>query len=309
MLARWLRCLTFFNLALIVGWCLWAWPRSPWLALIGVVIGLLSGKVWLGLQFLTMVAFKKAKGLACPAPAQVMHAWSQETRESARQFMWQMPWAEWAAPDHVPDSANGQRGVVLVHGWMCNRAVWTQALEQLRAQNIPCIAVSLPLLLHRIETARPTLDAALRRMHAATGVAPLVMAHSMGGLVVRDWLRSVPADPGDRAHLPGDVLTIGSPHHGSLLAHCVLGANVEQMRPRSEWLQALERDEAQPGSAFSNVRWHCAFADCDNVVFPESTSQLAGAQPHLIGGYAHVQMLTSPQLWDVARALLVRAQR
>ena len=79
--------LTFFNLALTVGWCLWAWPRSPWLALIGVVIGVLSGKLWLGLQFLTMVAFKKGKGLACPAPAQVMHAWSQETKESARQFI------------------------------------------------------------------------------------------------------------------------------------------------------------------------------------------------------------------------------
>ncbi|MPN07556.1 hypothetical protein SDC9_154827 [bioreactor metagenome] len=179
-------------------------------------------------------------------------------------------------------------------------------MEQLRARNVPCVAVSLPLLLHRIECARPALDAAVRRLHAATGMAPVLAAHSMGGLVVRDWLRGLPEGGESDAVIPPDVLTIGSPHHGSLLACFVMGANVRQMRPGSQWLDRLREDEARVGSAFSRVRWHCVYSDCDNVVFPESTTVLDEADAHLLAGYAHVQMLSAPAMWALLHALVAR---
>ncbi|QNP49987.1 alpha/beta fold hydrolase [Diaphorobacter aerolatus] len=303
MVAWWLRAVGFFNVLCLMAWIAWAWPRSPWLAGFGVLLFMLFGRFWLGLQFLVMQAFKWHGGLPRAARASVFRAWNAETRESARQFAWQIPWREWAVPDHLPEDSGGRRGVVLVHGWMCNRAVWTQLMEQLRKENIPYVAVSLPMLLHTIETARPALDSAVRRLHAATGLAPLLVGHSMGGLVLRDWLR---AQSTGSELVPLAAVTIGSPHQGSPLALCVTGANVRQMRPDSAWLAQLRRDESQPGSAFSRVRWHCVYSDCDNVVFPESTSQLANTDHHLLAGYAHVQMLAAPPLWALVRSLVAR---
>ncbi|QIL81893.1 alpha/beta fold hydrolase [Diaphorobacter sp. HDW4A] len=301
MVAWWLRAVSVFNVICVVAWVAWAWPRSAWLAIAGIALFMLAGRLWLGLQFWIMQTYKRRLGLSVAARGAVLKAWNAETQESARQFAWQIPWREWAVPDHLPANAQGRRGVVLVHGWLCNRAVWTQTMLQLRAQNIPYVAVSLPMLLHRIATARLTLDAAVRHLHTATGVAPLLVGHSMGGLVLRDWLRSQP--PAGEL-VPHVVITIGSPHHGSPMAMCAMGTNVKEMRPGSRWLAQLRSDEAEGGSAFSRVRWHCVYSDCDNVVFPESTSQLANAETHLLAGYAHVQMLVAPQLWALIESQL-----
>ncbi len=306
MIAWWLRAVSLFNVVLLVVWCVWAWQRSPWLALAGVVFFICFGRIWLGMQFVIMQIYRQRLSLNRPTGAQVLAAWNAETKESARHFAWLMPWREWAVPDHLPVDCNGKQGVVLVHGWLCNRAVWTHTMKQLRAQNIPFVAVSLPMMLHPIETARPTVDAAVRRLHAATGVAPLLVAHSMGGLVVRDWLRSQSAEDAQSDWVPRDALTIGSPHRGSPLALCVTGPNATQMRPNSVWLRQLRSDEAQSGSAFSRMRWHCVFSDCDNVVFPESTSMLEPASQHLLAGYAHVQLLESPEVGALIRDLLIK---
>lgn len=312
MVAWWLRAVSLFNVLCVIAWCAWAWPRSPWLAAAGVVLAMLAGRLWLGLQFLVMQAWRRRLQLPPPDPNVVLRAWNAETHESARCFAWLMPWREHAVADHLPADAAGRTGVVLVHGWLCNRAVWTEAMRGLRARNIPFIAVSLPLFLHRIENARGTLEAAAKRMQSATGQRPLLVAHSMGGLVVRDWLRSLEGDAVDALHVPAEVVTIGSPHHGSLLAYCAGGTNVQQMRPGSRWLAQLQCDEARAGSAFARVHWHCVFSDCDNVVFPEATAQLGSApssssphsQSHSLAGYAHVQMLAAPQLWTLVRSLL-----
>ncbi len=309
MVAWCLRGIAVFNVLFLSAWCVWSWPHSPWLTGLGVLLFLLSGRIWLGLQFWMMWAYKRKQGLPAPVDVQLIGAWNSESKESARQFAWLMPWCEWAEPDYLPADAQGRQGVqgvVLVHGFMCNRAMWTDAMRELRARNIPFVAVSLPLLINNVEDARATVDSAVRRVHAATGMAPLMMSHSMGGLVARDWLRGLPAEQLGADWVPETVITIGSPHHGTPLAHWMWGRNVEQMRPGNAWLAELARDEAQPGSAFSRVRWHCVYSDCDNVVFPESTSQLEPAERLWLRGYAHVQMLQAPELWALVHASLRR---
>lgn len=308
MVAWWLRVVSVFNVLCVMAWCAWAWPRSPWLAVAGVAFALMAGRLWLGMEFLAMLAFKRRMRLGRPGLDAVMHAWSAETHVSARCFAWLMPWREWAVPDHLPPDAQGRQGIVLVHGWLCNRAVWTDVMRDLRALDVPFIAVSLPLLLHRIEDARPMLDSAARRLCSATGLPALMMAHSMGGLVVRDWLRGLDGGDPQAAHLPRDVVTVASPHRGSPLAHCMWGANVRQMLPAGEWLGRLRADEAREGSAFSRVRWHCVFSDCDNVVFPEANCVLDAAQVFPLAGYAHMQMLRAPKLHALVSSLLGRAQ-
>lgn len=302
MVAWWLRGAALVNLACLVLWLAWAWPQSVPLALGGALLWLLGARLWLGTQFVTMTAVRRSAGEAPLPPGTVLKAWNAECKASLRAFGWDMPWAEHAQADYVPDRPVGSAGVVLVHGWLCNRAMWADALHHLRANGVPCVAVSMPLLLHRIGTGRPVLDAAARRMQAATGQRPVVVAHSMGGLVVRDWLRSLPEV--DAPHRPDTVVTVASPHHGTWPAYWALGPNVAQMRPGNAWLQQLQTDEARPGSVAQRVRWHCALSDTDNLVFPSSTCVLPGAQVLWLRGMAHVQMLQAPALWNVVKRLV-----
>src|SRR3954466_2871074 len=51
----------------------------------------------------------------------LVRAWLGEWVVSTRTFGWRLPWRAAAIPDHLPVSARGRRGVVLVHGFLCNR--------------------------------------------------------------------------------------------------------------------------------------------------------------------------------------------
>jgi pimeloyl-ACP methyl ester carboxylesterase len=81
------------------------------------------------------------------------------------------------------------RGVVLVHGFLCNRAFWTPWLAPLRARGHAFVAVTLEPAFGSIDDYAPAIEAAVRRVTEATGQAPLIVGHSMGGLAIRAWLR------------------------------------------------------------------------------------------------------------------------
>lgn len=305
MVAWWLRGMTVLSLLVLLAWLTWVWPHSvPW-ALAGVLLGLLSRRLWVGAQFAYMVLAKRRCGEPLPPAAVLWQAWNAECQIALRSFGWDMAWAEQAQADYVPERNVGSAGVVLVHGWLCNRAAWADALHQLRAAGVPCVAVSMPLLLHRIGTGRAVLDVAAQRIRAVTGQRPVVVAHSMGGLMVRDWLRSLPQ--ADAPQRPQAVVTVGTPHQGTWMAYAAWGPNVAQMRPGSSWLRQLQAEEARAGSAASQLRWHCALSEIDNIVFPGTTALLPGATPLWLHHMAHMQMLHAPALWALVLQLVAQS--
>jgi triacylglycerol esterase/lipase EstA (alpha/beta hydrolase family) len=111
-------------------------------------------------------------------------------------------------------------------------------------------------------------------------VAPLVVAHSMGGLAVRAWLHAS-ADANAAKH----VITIGTPHRGTWLARFGLTRNGHQMRIDNTWLGELQGREAAIGARFT-----CFYSHCDNIVFPPSTATLPGADNRHVPATAHVHL-------------------
>jgi triacylglycerol lipase len=61
----------------------------------------------------------------------------------------------------------------------------------------------------------------------------MVIAHSMGGLVLRDYLRHHSGAKVAR------LVTVGTPHEGSMHAWMAMGVCLAQMRPGNAWLAAL----------------------------------------------------------------------
>ena len=71
---------------------------------------------------------------------------------------------------------------------------------------------------------------------AATGAARVaIVGHSMGGLVARAYLRRY------GSHKVSLVMTLGTPHHGSVHAWLFPGTSLAQLRPGNAWLAELNR--------------------------------------------------------------------
>lgn len=287
---------TVLSLAL---WCLWAWPRSPVLAGVGMALPLLGLMLVMGWQFAWMHRTNALDAVPRASAAQVWRAWWSEMGTALLVFGWRQPFRSHAQPDWLPGAQQGPqpRGVVLVHGFQCNRAVWWPWFAPLRAGGHAYVAVNLEPAFGSIDRYAPLIDAAVQRVTEATGRAPVLVCHSMGGLAARAWLSAFEADA--RVHR---VITLGTPHGGTLLAEFGYTENGQQMRRASAWLEALQgRENPARAQLFT-----CWYSNCDNIVFPASTAVLAGAEPRWIAGVAHVQMALHPQVVQTCLQELAR---
>lgn len=228
-----------------------------------------------------------------PAPrasvGQMLRAWWGEVMTAPGVFYWRQPFRSQAMPDFLPAQAKGRRGLVLVHGFVCNRGLWNPWMRRLQAAGVPFVAVNLEPVFGSIDAYAAVVEAAVQRLEAATGLAPVIVAHSMGGLAVRAWLRSANADA--RVHR---VVTIGSPHHGTWLGRFGRTTNTRQMKRGGRWLQQLAAEE--PPDRYR--RFTCFYSHCDNIVFPPSTATLAGADNRHLEGWSHVHLAFHPAVFD-----------
>lgn len=292
MLERLQRLTTLGLLASAALWALQAWRGGqPGWAMGGAALIVFGYALVLGAEFV-LLHFAHGNDPAPRAtPAHLLRAWWGEVCAAPMVFCWRQPFLSRRWPDHLPATAQGRRGLLLVHGFVCNRGLWNPWLERLHANGTPCVAVNLEPVFGSIDDYMATIETAVARLEAATGLAPVVVAHSMGGLALRRWW----AESRNTARVH-HAITIGTPHHGTWLARFALTPNGREMQLDSPWLQDLARRESNQPTA----RLTCFYGHCDNIVFPPSTATLEGAENRHLPGVAHVHMATRPEPWDEA---------
>lgn len=300
--ARWQRWLVALHWLLMAAWVLGFWRRSPALALAGLAAVPLLSRLCMLPQFLLMAWVCRHDETPRLGPARLLRAWWAESRWAALVFGWWQPFRERAVADWLPPrqpGASAPRGVVLVHGFLCNRAFWTPWFALLRARGHAFVAVTLEPAFGSIDGYAPAIDAAVRRVAEATGRAPLVVGHSMGGLAIRAWMRAAPGADA-RVHR---VVTLGAPHRGTWPAAHARSANGAQMRLHGPWVRQLRAQEP-PGRAVLFVCW---YSNGDNVAYPPAAAMLEGADNRFIAGVAHVEMAFDPRVLRDCLALLQEA--
>lgn len=253
-----------------------------WAALVSAVVVLNIHALPLAAEFAMLSRLEPDPGVPKPSARTLLRAWWGEVRIGVQVFCWRQPFLSSKYPDRLQPSAARHRGVVLIHGFVCNRGLWNPWMRRLSAMDVPFIAVNLEPIFGSIDSYVRTVDDAIARMQAVSGQAPVVVAHSMGGLAVRAWMREPGTDR--RVH---SVVTVGTPHAGTTLASLALAGNVRQMRRSSPWLQGLAACEpADRMSLFT-----CYYGNCDNISAPASTGTLPGADNRHLPGVAHVHLI------------------
>lgn len=300
-LARLQQALTLWTLACALGWLAWLWPYSPTLALAGFFTLTLGYAGVLALEFVLLVAVARGDPAPRPTPLELVGAWAREVRMALQVFAWRQPFHWRAVPDHLDgERVAGRHGVVLVHGFLCNRGFWTPWLRRLRAEGRAVVAVNLEPVFGSIDDYALIVHGAVQRVREATGRPPVLVCHSMGGVAARAWLRTFRDE-----YPPAHVVTLGSPHAGTWLARFSHLPNGRQMRQDSVWMQAL----GQAWSAHLAVRFTCWYSNCDNIVMPPSTATLPGADNRLLTGAAHIDLAFRPQVMAHTLDLLATLDR
>ncbi|RZI43072.1 alpha/beta fold hydrolase [Herbaspirillum sp. HC18] len=224
-----------------------------------------------------------------------------EFRATMTASSWTMPFhsfskREAAHSDGLP--------VLLIHGYGCNSGYWHPLSKVLVKANITHYAIDLEPVIGGIDEYVPMIHEAVERLCRDSGYDRIVIvAHSMGGLATRAYLR----DHGSKRI--AKVVTLGTPHHGTGLAHFGVGLNTHQMRwtateqegLASKWLRTLQATE-DPAlyRLFISIYSHH-----DNIISPQTSSHLAGAKNIELHAVGHVALASAPTV----QALVIREIR
>lgn len=297
MTARLLRVVVVL-LAVAAAWWAYHWGRQGMVlaAAVGVLLIMLIHVPVLAVEFLAMHAVNRRDPAPRATLVELVRAWWAECRLGLQVFAWWQPFFARRHKDHLGDTHRGRRGVVLVHGFMCNRGMWNGWMPRLKALDIPFVAVTLEPTFASIDRYVATVDDAVRRLTVATGLAPVVVAHSMGGLATRAWLRSLQRNaPTAPVHeLVQGVITLGTPHRGTAIGRLNPAPNVMEMRMESGWLHELAGTE----STALRRKFVCYYSHCDNIVFPASSATLRDADNRHVRAMAHMQLIEHPEVFD-----------
>jgi pimeloyl-ACP methyl ester carboxylesterase len=208
---------------------------------------------------------------------------------------------------HPPQETKPVQGasgkpLLLVHGYLCNGGYWVPMRPAIPA-GYTVYTHTLKGIFSGIADYGGALAARIDDIYVAHGNQPVtVIAHSMGGLAMRDVLAK-----GADAKV-ATLITLGTPHSGTVAAQIRVGQNAKDMVPNSRWQRdALAWQEANtPASRVKLVAvltWH------DNIVFPQASAHEVGARfPQLekleLAGVGHVEMVSHKAVHAIVRPYL-----
>ena len=193
------------------------------------------------------------------------------------------------------DDRSARRPVVFLHGYAQHTANFLWLMRRLRRDGWTHLySVRHTTARGDIERSARRFGEALDRIRRGTGADSVdVVAHSMGGLVARAYVRQR-----GRASGIARLVTLGTPHQGTLVFPGLrLDPMVAQMRPTSPFLARLAEDDPVP-----------ALVDCiaiysadDAVVVPPSAGYWPGAFNIELRGLGHMSLLFSRRVHELVR--------
>ena len=202
------------------------------------------------------------------------------------------------------DAAAAATPVLLVHGMVDNRSIFTLMRRSLRRCGFCQVrTVNYSVFTSDVRVAAAGLGRTVEQVCADTGYERVhLVAHSLGGVVARYYVQRLAGDA--RVHT---LVTLGAPHGGTLAAQVaarVLPLRLcRQLRPGSDLIAELA--EPAPGC---RTRFLAVWSDLDQLIYPKTNARIEHpdlvADNVLVPGLGHMSLPAAAQVArTVSRAL------
>lgn len=206
--------------------------------------------------------------------------------------LWLVVGASYEAVYEGEGEARGRRHpVVLLHGFAMNRTNWIWLGRRLARRGIGPLYGTTYFSPQSVRRSAEHLARFVDEVRAREQCERVdIVAHSLGGVVARYYVERL-----DGARKIGRVVTIGSPHKGTVIAR--LGALFPSAREtfhNSAFYAELGPLSPQNGVAFTSV-WSRA----DAIIEPPESSSIAPAgEDRVFDDLGHLSLLLSPRVLD-----------
>jgi len=202
----------------------------------------------------------------------------------------------------VGDVEAAGRPILLVHGMADNRAIFTVLTRGLRKRGFQhVVSVYYPPTTNDIRAAARRLSTEVEALVAGSGHERIhLVSHSLGGVIARYYVQRL---GGDRR--VDTLVTLGTPHGGTLVAHLLPLQLGRQLRPGSDLIRELA--EPAPGC---RTRFMVYWSALDQLVIPPQNALLDHPDLHAhnvqVHGVGHMSLPIHGRLVHEISALLSR---
>ena len=188
-------------------------------------------------------------------------------------------------------SKKGKRPILLVHGYANNSIVWVYYRWKLNRFGFgPLYTVNLRGLFRPISVYAEQIREVAALIEMETGIKELILiGHSMGGVVSFLYATKLAA-PGKIT----DLITIGSPLKGTIVARFGVGPNARELQRDSKLLKEIKEDI----SFYKEMRVYHVATKTDELVIPYTSEIIGGSSERrlILNDVGHVSLLFSSRV-------------
>ena len=203
------------------------------------------------------------------------------------------------------DVSAASRPVVLVHGIVDNRTIFTLLRRGLRRRGFSCQRTfSYGPQTTDVRATAARLGDFVERVCEETGSESVyVVGHSLGGLIARYYVQRAGGDR--RVHT---LVTLGTPHSGTRAARLLPHRLVRQLRPGSDLLDEL----CEPAQECS-TRFLVFYSDVDQLIVPAHCARLdhpdLDVRNVLVPGVGHMSLpISGGVVHEICRSFVQRTR-
>lgn len=248
---------------------------------------------WTAVAHARFRSFHRRRGLSYPPLG--VRGWARFYARTvvsvARVWAWWLRSLLGGSPGGAASPASGEP-VLCIHGFFLGESSQWGLRRYLERRGRRTVGVFLGWPYRSPDAYARSLRRRLEELLDAPGARLDAVAHSMGGLVLRQVLAEAP----ELAGRIGRVVTLGTPHHGTgLLRRLRFGPVYRMMAPGAPYLEELPAfAESAPGAEVTTVA-----SRHDLVVYPVETAHLEGAERITLEGVGHLGLLTEREVHDL----------
>ncbi|NLZ27613.1 MAG: alpha/beta fold hydrolase [Firmicutes bacterium] len=185
---------------------------------------------------------------------------------------------------------------ILLHGYGVNKLCFAYLYLRLKSfGDANVIPINIGPLFTSIENQAMNLARKVETILTATGAKKVnIIAHSQGGLISRHYMQFLQG-----YEKVNKLVTIGTPHHGTMIAYLGVGKNAHEMRPGSNFLQKLNFNPDPEKTALLSI-----YSPADTFIWPAHSPAPPLGSSYITIPLGHLSLLFSARVLQVSKKFL-----